>query len=252
MPIAVTTPKPRPPRLLLYGPPGVGKTTFAAGLPNPILIPCEDGADTIAVPQAPRPSSWLDLMDTIGQLAEDAQGYKTVILDSTTAAQEMLFRHICQEERAPTIEAACGGYGKGYVRAAELWRQLLDACDLIRQRGAVVALIAHAAVVRHADPRLPEYDRLSPRLHTTGKGQGIGAMTVEWCDVVGCAAYDVAVSDGKGYGDGARLLYLQERPAYLAKNRYRLPESMPLDPSTLMTAIRAAIAPAKPAEPAKE
>jgi DNA polymerase III delta prime subunit len=249
MPIAITKPKPRPPRLLVYGPPGVGKTTFAAGLPNPVLIPCEDGAGTIAVAQTPQPGCWAELVAIIDALLDDLQGFRSLIIDSTTAAQEMLFQHICMEEKAASIELAAGGYGKGYVRAAETWRVLLSKLDALRARGMTICLLAHACTQKHEDPRLPPYDRLSPRLHATAKGAGIGPMTIEWCDLVGCAAYDIAVADGKGYGDGQRLLYLQERPAFLAKNRYRLPESMPLDPSSMMAAIRAAVAP-NPAEKA--
>ncbi len=33
----------KPPIILAYGIPGIGKTTFAAAAPNPIFIQCEDG-----------------------------------------------------------------------------------------------------------------------------------------------------------------------------------------------------------------
>jgi len=253
MPLPITKPKPRPPRLLLYGPPGVGKTTFAAGLPKPLLIPCEDGADTVQVDQVPKPGTWDDLISTIDSLLDDQQGYRSLIIDSTTSAQELLFGHICMQERAASIEAACGGYGKGYVRATEAWRILLAKLDALRARGVTICLIAHACTLKHEDPRLPAYDRLSPRLYTSGKGAGIGPMTVEWSDIVACAAYEVFVSESdtgrsKAHGEGARVLYCQERPAFLAKNRYRLPESMPFTPTILMDAVRAAVQPATPAK----
>src|SRR4029078_13367683 len=37
----------RPPRLLVYGTPGIGKSTFGSQAPNPIFLPTEDGLDEI-------------------------------------------------------------------------------------------------------------------------------------------------------------------------------------------------------------
>ncbi|MDR0869400.1 MAG: ATP-binding protein [Planctomycetaceae bacterium] len=34
-----------PPRLLIYGTEGIGKSTFGASAPKPIFIPTEDGLD---------------------------------------------------------------------------------------------------------------------------------------------------------------------------------------------------------------
>ena len=37
----------RPPRIVLYGTHGIGKSTFAAQAPNPVFIPTEEGLDAI-------------------------------------------------------------------------------------------------------------------------------------------------------------------------------------------------------------
>ena len=39
---------PKPPRLLVYGTEGIGKSTFAAQAPHPIFVQTEDGLDEIA------------------------------------------------------------------------------------------------------------------------------------------------------------------------------------------------------------
>jgi hypothetical protein len=41
----------------------------------------------------------------------------------------------------------------------------------------------------------------------------------------------------RGISTGERLLYTSEKPAYLAKNRYSLPDSLPLDWSALADAM---------------
>ena len=43
----------KPPRILLYGVEGVGKTTFAACAPAPIFIRTEDGLGELEVPAFP-------------------------------------------------------------------------------------------------------------------------------------------------------------------------------------------------------
>ena len=40
--------KPRPPFMAVYGPEGIGKSTFAARFPNPLILDLEDGLTGIA------------------------------------------------------------------------------------------------------------------------------------------------------------------------------------------------------------
>lgn len=233
-----------PPRILLYGPQGIGKTTFAASIPGCVIMPVEDGAHAIDGQQTPRPERWEDAVAIIDSLIADPQGLRALAIDSVSVLQDLAFRSVCEDNQVKSIEAL--GFGKGYVLAAEKWRDLLDRLSVLRTKMAVL-LIGHGATVRHEDPRLPGYDRLSPRLQSNGKGGGILPMTIEWCDVVACVAYDVMTDVEKAglkertraLGEGERLLYLQERPAFVAKNRYGLPVSMPFTWGPLAEGIRA-------------
>ncbi len=47
-----------PPRLLIYGTEGIGKSTTAAGAPKPIFIPTEDGLDQIDCASFPLAGTW--------------------------------------------------------------------------------------------------------------------------------------------------------------------------------------------------
>jgi hypothetical protein len=58
---------------------------------------------------------------------------------------------------------------------------------------------------------------------------------IEWCDVLGFANHSIATKTTdagfnkkiiRGIGTGERVLYLEERPGFLAKNRYGLPPSI--------------------------
>lgn len=57
-----STRKQYPPRIMVYGTHGLGKTTFAANMPSPIFIPCEDGLSSIEVPAFPMPTSFQDVL----------------------------------------------------------------------------------------------------------------------------------------------------------------------------------------------
>ena len=49
-----TRPKDPPLKVLLYGPEGVGKSSFAAEFPDPIFIQTEDGLLHLDAPRLPR------------------------------------------------------------------------------------------------------------------------------------------------------------------------------------------------------
>ena len=66
--------------ILLYGPPGVGKTTTALSAPNPLVIDIEGGAKRWAGDSAPV-RSIKELEGLLGYLAQSDHPYDTVILD---------------------------------------------------------------------------------------------------------------------------------------------------------------------------
>ena len=49
----ISGPNLEPPRITIYGGAGVGKSTFAAGAPNAIFLPTEDGIGVIGADRFP-------------------------------------------------------------------------------------------------------------------------------------------------------------------------------------------------------
>ncbi len=65
----VTTGKVKTPhRIVLYGPDGVGKTTFASNAPNPIFSGIEKGTAHIDTTRFPQPGSFKDAQDQVKEL----------------------------------------------------------------------------------------------------------------------------------------------------------------------------------------
>ncbi|MCC2653087.1 MAG: hypothetical protein K0R61_744 [Microvirga sp.] len=215
----------KPPIAFLYGIHGGGKTTFAAGAPKPVLAAVEDGVGLLDVPRWDI-GSWSDMMEAIGALYGEDHDRQTFILDSLDAFEPHVWREACRKNGWANIEAP--GYGKGYVAALELWRELLEGLRALRdERGMTIILIAHSVVKRFEAPDHDPIDRYQPKLHDRAS-----ALLQEQADVVGFLNYRVSIREkdegfGKkatrGVGSGQRVLYLEERPAYLAKNRYSMP-----------------------------
>lgn len=241
---------PKPPIIALHGTAGIGKTTFAASAASPIFVRTEDGLGALSADAFPVASTWADVIGALGSLYQEQHDYKTVVIDSLSALEPLIWRQVAADQGKRNIEDC--GYGKGYIFAMDYWQQLLDGCAAIRNdKGITPILIAHSEVQRFDSPEVEPFDRYQIRLHKRAM-----AMIYERSDIIGfCNWRTVIVKDdvginqkqARGVGTGERLLHLVERPAYLAKNRYSLPDTLPLDWQTFSDALSSAITPAKPA-----
>ena len=50
-------------KIVLYGPEGIGKTTFASRFPEPLFIDTEGSTRQLDVARLPKPTSWQFMMD---------------------------------------------------------------------------------------------------------------------------------------------------------------------------------------------
>jgi hypothetical protein len=218
-----------PYRLLVHGVDGVGKSTFGANAPSPVFLGTEDGTEHLDVARFPAPQSWEDVLDAIRTLAAEPSAYQTLVLDTLDWAEPLLWRFLCEREKAKSIEEVGGGYGKGYQAALDEWRVLLAALErLQRERGTHVILLAHSFIKPFKNPEGDDYDRYIIKLN-----EKAAALIREWCSGVYFANYETfAVKDKakrvRGVSTGARLIYTQRTAAYDAKDRHELPESLPL------------------------
>lgn len=224
------------PRIFIYGVPGIGKTTYAAKFPKPVFICTEDGAGELEIDRFPIVQNLDQFTAHLNSVAKGEHDYKTLVIDSVDWLQGIIFDKVAEESGKPSF--ADIPYGKGFDAAVEKIGTITDTLDTIMYtRHMSIVLVGHSTVKTYNNPDGENYDRYQPDLH-----QKILAPIVEWADLVGFVNYDIytkkdSSGDIKAQGSGARTLYLEQRPAYVAKNRYHISEPLAFEVAALGKAI---------------
>ena len=213
-------------KTVVYGPEGAGKTTLAASTPRPLILETEGGTRRIQCDRVACPD-WKSLTLAIAELAVNAQGYQTVVVDSIDWAERKLVEWMLDADRKSSIEDY--GFGKGYVILCEHMAKFLTACDKLVAAGINVVLVAHSKVARVSPPDQADgYDRYELKL-----SKQTSPLIKEWCDALLFINYKTrltAAANGrvKATGGKTRVIYSERCAAWDAKNRFGLADEMPL------------------------
>ena len=235
-----------PPRIVLYGTEGIGKSTWAASAPKPIFIQTEDGLSGIDCESFPLAHTYEEVVTSLRALYTESHDYQTVIVDSFDWLERLIWDDICRQHKVASIEEVGGGYAKGYGYALTPWREVLGLLNkLQRERGMVAIGLAHSRVEKLEDPETTAYDVRKPRLHKSACG-----LVSEWADAVLFAYQKLRVQTedagfnkkrsravGVGAGGGERVIRTVGTPAVVAKNRYSLPDEIPLSWPAFMSGV---------------
>jgi len=218
-----------PPRICVYGPGGIGKSTFASQFPSPIYISTEDGLASLDVTSFPKAKHVNDVSNSIKTLIKEDHEFKTLVVDSVDWLEALIINDV-----EATHDAKDLAFGKGQVMVAESFREILQGMDVLRRKKDMnIVLVAHSAIVRFDSPITEPYDRYTCKLTTRNN-----ALLQEWVDLLAFVNYKVLVkradvgfntTKSRGITTGERLLHMVETPAYVAKNRYALPEEIELN-----------------------
>ena len=217
------------PKGIVYGPPGIGKTTFGAGCHKPIIIDCENGTFHIECVRTPYLTNWDSIQVWLDTLATSKHPYETVVVDSIDWMLRRIEEKVAgvngeSKNMDKTLNRSNGGYGNGkQVLRNYVYQYLLPTLDAIVNKGVSVVLLAHSSRQNLTTIDGATVEKSAPEIHPD-----LMNTLVEWCDFVGAAKIGT---------HGGRELELKETNQLLAKNRYGIEDKIPLSWDALIHAI---------------
>ena len=223
-------------RVVIYGPGGIGKTTFACMAPGPVAFIDLDDSLGRLWPQLQESGLELDVRPVTGastwediRKALNAGGWddiKTIVIDSATKAEELALAwtlaNIKHEKNNKIERIEDYGFGKGYQHLYETFLTLLGDLDQHTRAGRHVILICHDCTASVPNPSGEDWIRYEPRLQSPSSGKSSIRLRVrEWADHVLFVGYNLHVKDGKAdpRTGNSRTIYTIERPHCMAKSR---------------------------------
>lgn len=216
----------KPPRMVIYGGAGIGKTTFASKFANPIFIPTEDGFGTLDVSKFPVAENWDEVKSYLTILCSEDHNYQTVVIDTLDKLEKLIWAKVAEDEDKDHVSKI--GYAKGFEYALKYFNELLTALDYLREKkGMQVILTCHSVIKTFSPPDNESYDLFRLELHEKAAN-----VIRDWADIILFVRSNVITkknSSGEiqAVGGNEKVMLTEERPAHWGKNRYSLPYEMP-------------------------
>lgn len=225
---------------IIYALNGVGKSTFASQSKKPIFLDLEGNIDHLNVDKQPL-SSFEEVEDFLRCLISLEHDYATVVIDSLDKLEAMARAYL---EKMYKDDAKKLDYGRLYVYTADLFASITHKLDILRDKKRMnVLLIAHAAVKRCENPLYKAYDKYELRVQDR-----VAAVVCDWSHFILFAVNDLSFEEEEDAGFGRtrervrtndrRILYTTGNSAYVAKNVYDLPRTLPLDWKAFITVVK--------------
>lgn len=225
-----------PPKMLIYGAPGAGKTRFSGGADGALVIDMEDGTASIDCDRTDKLESWPDALAAMQSVVADNVPNQVIVIDSL----DWLLRLIEEEVTGSKVDVKAnlygchGGFGRGGKIMMNYIRQgLIPALNAITRSGRVLIMTAHVTKTDVLDGDGQPTKKVAPDILVSWM-----PVFAQWVDIIG---YVRKIGD-----TDKRVLGLTETGFYAAKNRYDLAGEMPIpkEPASkgyemLMGAIRA-------------
>lgn len=218
-------------RVVIYGTEGIGKSTLASQFPKPLFIDTEGSTSNMDVKRLDKPTSWTMLMNQIAFVKANPDKFKTLVIDTIDWAESLAIESVCAQHGKRGIEDF--GYGNGYTYVREEFGRLLNKLQELVDIGINVVLTAHSQLRKFEQPdEEGAYDRYELKLGKKTSSQ-TAPVVKEWCDLLLFCNYKTMVMTSetkkKKATGGKRVMYTTHHPAWDAKNRFGLPDELPME-----------------------
>lgn len=225
-------------KLVIYGPEGVGKSSFLSKCPNPLFIDTEGSTKELDVNRfEPAPTSWSMLKEQVKFVIAN-KPCSTLCIDTADWAERLCGEYVCSQAGKKGIEDF--GYGNGFTYINEEFGRFLNLLNDVVDAGINVAIAAHSQLIKFEQPdEAGAYDRYELKLGIRKTEKRTAALLKEWADTVLFVNYKTLViatddkgTKHKGYGN-ERVMYTTHHACWDAKNRWGLPDECKFDYSVI-------------------
>lgn len=220
-----------PPIVVIYGGGGLGKTTLASEFPAPLYVRTSEGerAPTgVLMKSFGVADFYADVVDQIDWMLEGDHDRKSLVLDALDGLEQLIRVEACARNGWKDIEEP--GFGKGYAKELEIWREFLAKISKLKKAGYYTVLICHNTVKTDPGVTTDSY----PRWRLNLRADAASAI-FDSADLVGFIHQRVSIAkedagfnkkNTRGEGSGEILIAVKERPGYVAKNRYDIDKNV--------------------------
>jgi hypothetical protein len=255
-------------RGLIYGEGGLGKSTLASKMPEPLFIEGEAGGLQLDVSrnyfdlrtERSWPTSWEELnarIDEIGAAAEARKKlpFQTLVLDGFSNMEQLCIKYVCRKNNWASLSVA--GYGKGEVSHHSemvLFRSKLERIWTSYDPsfpGVNVCMVCSVADSKYLDNETgAEYKRTVPGL-LTAKNADVSGSFFNWCDFVLYCEKQITIGKNadtkKAYAVGGQhVMHTRLAAGHVAKCRFDgVDETLPLDWNTFWSQVERGESPEK-------
>ena len=237
--------KEMPRKIVLYGPPKLGKSTLAGATKNALMIPTEDRVAHIKCDKTPVVEVFEDITEVFDFLLNGKHSYKRVVLDTLDWLEPLIHDYAIRKlneklEGSSATQAKSINddnckettFQKGLkFIAPAAWKVFLANCDVLRTSGIDVILVAHSDTITINPPDRDPYEKYVMKIHKHSL-----AVLEEWADIIAFYDKDIFVrkektgptsTKGKAGTMKTRTLHLSgDNPAMISGNSFGLGDAV--------------------------
>lgn len=150
---------------VVYGPAGIGKTSFAVRAPKAVVINLENGLKAVDLSGSGAvATNAIESVDEFWKVLEWFGGseYQTCVIDSLTRLEALYEPVICkatgERDKKAYKSYADIPFGRGSVSLATEFGVLIEYIDQLKRAGKNVIMLAHTKVATVNDPENDNYE----------------------------------------------------------------------------------------------
>lgn len=228
-----------PPRIVIYGLPKTGKSTFASQAPDVLFLNIEDGLDYLAneVKATSHLKSFDEVIDALKFIYNQEEAIcGTIAVDSLDWLEGLAQKKLIKLHNASSITDSRVkefAYFQGVMEAADEAMKVFSWLDAIYKKHGIRAIMIAHSQLKHVDlPNKDPFQRSEMKM-----SKYLSAKAMEWGDIILHADYAFHIVDGKT-SEPKRVLYTGGSASFLGGSRMPLPKELPVSYQALEKEIK--------------